>query len=250
MLVIPKILESCFSVNDELNYHWNEKTSSDYYFNYINEKLSKALWSLNHKATVGLATALSEWVLWRLIKVSKQDLSWEITAIEAMWAGIIDKHYIKEWNYESDIQIDKVKGPLWVVLNCMDDIRYNYLEGDIFINAKVSTIAAIARLITPDTLLFDDWLTSCVKKSAKLFSVEYDRNECNNPNEYYNSSHELPIPREFYFDPAFDYSTENVDELLAAFVSSLDYKKNEFLNSPEVMIENGYTGIPYEYKKK
>lgn len=250
MLVMPKILKSHFSINDELNYEWDKEKCGIYYHEYINEKLSRVLWSLNHKATVGLATALSEWILWRLTLSNQNEFTQDFNSLEAIWVGLVDKKYIIDLLGKRKKEGDKVMGPLWVTFKCMEDVRYNYIEGKMFINEKVSSLAAIARLVTPDSGFFDNWLSNTIKKAVELFPAEYYRGECNDLRERYDSSGELPIPREFYFDPAFDYSTENVDTLLTDFLSSLDYKNNEFLNSPEVMIENGYIGIPYEYKKK
>ncbi|QBH97023.1 hypothetical protein EKN56_11830 [Limnobaculum zhutongyuii] len=247
MLVIPKILESQFLIESDLNYEWEKEHCRMYYIEYINDKLSHALWQLNHKSTVGLATALAEWILWRLSLSSNNPFIQEFNEIEAMWAGLISKDYIFDSLYKGKKDSDKVMGPLWVTLKCMEDVRFSYIEGKIFINEKLSALAAIARLVTPESQFFDNWIANCIKKAIVLFPAEYDRAECNDPSERYNSSHELPIPREFFFDFDFDYLTANVNKLLTDFISSLDYTVNDFLNPPEVMINNGYVGTPYIY---
>lgn len=250
MLQIPQILDTREFLDAPLDYKWKKEDCRMYYLEYINDKLSHALWNLNHRSTVGLATALAEWSLWRLSPSKQQGFTRELSSLEAMWAGLVDKNYIFDSLYKGKKDEDKVIGPLWVIMKCMEDVRYNYIEGKIFINGKLSALAAIARLVTPEPYFFDNWLTSCIKRASELFPAEYDRSDkrYDNPQERYSSSHEPPIPREFFFEPDFDYSKADIDTLLNNYISSLDYQTNEFLNSPEKMVELGFQGTPYRYE--
>lgn len=92
MLKIPKILDTSEFLDAPLDYKWDEKTSEFYYVDACNDKISGALWALNHKATFGLAIALGEWVFWRISNhIDKGKL---IPVFESHWAGLIDKHYM------------------------------------------------------------------------------------------------------------------------------------------------------------
>jgi hypothetical protein len=53
-----------------------------------------------------------------------------------------------------------------------------------------------------------------------------------------------PIPLEA-LDPDFDYKPEMRKDLLASFLSRLDWKKNPFLRSPDEMKKLGFPGTPY-----
>lgn len=66
----------------------------------------------------------------------------------------------------------------------------------------------------------------------------------------YDSSEELPIPRQFFWDEDFDYKMTDNSKLLNVFLSSISYKDDPFINSPEKMIKAGFQGTPYKYKRK
>lgn len=94
-----------------------------------------------------------------------------------------------------------------------------------------------------------------LKKAALLFPSGYDYSEIlkdvyTYEKRKYNSSDEAVIPRQFFWDEDFDYQAAGNAELINEFLSTLDYKNNEFLNPPKTMLKNGFLGTPYKYESK
>jgi len=68
-----------------------------------------------------------------------------------------------------------------------------------------------------------------------------------NSTDKYDSTAEPVIPRNFYWDVDFDYRTADNTSIINGYLSGLDYRNNQFLSSPETMIEEGFKGTPYKY---
>lgn len=252
MLTIPNILNSDEFLNTPLNYDWNGGSSSFYVVDAQNEKIGRALWLLNHKATLGIATALGEWIFWRLSSYTDRPKVNQI--LEAHWAGVINKHYFFNWAFEEEYLSDVLEGPTWAMLSCLQYPRTIYFQGGFFINKKVSNLAMLARHITSNKKFFDDWFSHILAKSSKLFPAQYDRQEIldnydNYEDEIYDSSQEPAIPRDYYWKK--DYSFEKINNVntINNFLNSLNYEESEFILKPKEMIGEGFDGIPYKYKE-
>lgn len=253
MLNIPTILNNEFFLKSPLNYSWDDVTSSFYYVDAHNEKIGKALWSLNHKATFGVATALCEWIYWRMSEhINRPKVN---QALEAQWAGIIDMHYFFDWEFDEDYLSDPIDGPIWVMLKCISYPREAYVNGYIFINKKIPNLAMLARHISPEPKLFDNWFSHILKKSAELFPAGYDYAEVladfkNREDDIYDSTNEPAIPRCFFWDLNYDPKDSDNNKIINEFLANLNYQENTFLIPPEEMIEDGFAGTPYQYKEK
>lgn len=199
---MPEILNNNKFLIDELLIPWDESKPEYFAYKVQNEKLVDILWMLNHKSTVGLAAAFSEWIFWRLSE--KHNVSAAINSIEALWLSLIDKKYLKNWGYSSSSQDTIYKNILWIVFNSHSYIRDNYIKGDYQIQYRVMNLGMLARHVTPDKKLFDAWLGDCLSRATKLFPAQYDRGDVMAHPEkypkYYDSSNELAIPREFFFN--------------------------------------------------
>lgn len=255
MLTVPNMLNNEFFLGAPLDYKWGNKAAGFYAVDAEKMKLGVALFTINHKATFGIATALMEWVYWR---VSRHiEIPTFLPIIESQWAAIIDKHYSFHKDFENTSLIDEdfnpAVQPIWVMLFVLNSPKYSYFNGRFLINVAVDKLAVLARHISPDKKFFDSWLSHVLKKAAKLFPAQYSYHEViENRKEYFNksydSSDESAIPREFFFEPDYDYNVANNHLLINKFLSSLDYKNNPNLNSPEQMIAEGFAGTPYQYE--
>lgn len=248
---IPEVLNNPEFLDAPLRYKWGKDIVDFYRIDAKNDKIDLAFEKLNHKATYGVITAFCEWIYWR---VFKHDINFPLVemSIKSQWASLIDKRYSFAWNYSGDYVSDVANSTLWTMLKIIITLRDNYYNGHYFFTG-VDKLGLLARYVSPNKDVFDEWLEITIKKAAKLFPAQYDHREIvRNPRDYdwteYDSSGESPIPREFFFDPCYDYETGNDIQLLNRFLSSLDYKNNKLLNSPEKMFELGFTGTPYQYK--
>lgn len=248
---IPFILNNDAFIKDESLILWNESMPDYFAYKVQNSKLVNILWGLNHKATIGLVAALSEWVFWRLS--AKRDVSVAINAIESIWLSLIDKSLLKNWKYTSHPEDTIYKNILWVIFKSHFFIKDNYIKGDYQIQYRVMNLAMLARHITPEKEMFDSWLSDCLSRATKLFPAQYDRGDVmehpENYPKYYDSTAEPVIPREFFFEPGFNYETSNNNELLKRFVNNLNHSNKVFFFTPEELLERGFTGKPYTYEK-
>ncbi|MBF2456584.1 hypothetical protein [Listeria welshimeri] len=250
MLKIPDILNNPSFYDAELDYKWNEDMVVDWHDNVSNKKLFNLFLKLNHKASIGMAAALAEWIYWRLY--TKDDVDILEKHIETLWASLIDKRYVTKWKYKFDPEeYDRIHGVKTVALESLEISNSNYLDGAYNISAELDGQAMLARYICPDKKLFDTWLEDCIRKLIPLFPVEYDRSSKSKPKKngrsYYDSSHEQPIPREFFFSPDFEINSKNTQEELDNYLINLSYKDNDLLNTPETMLAEGFKGTPYRY---
>lgn len=249
MLTIPKILDNAEFLTEKVTFKWDE-TRIDYFtYKVKDNKLVDTLWLLNHKATLGLTAACSEWIFWRLSKIKNVDAA--LNAIEPLWLGLIDKQYIKNWKYTGSRGDTTYFNIIWIIFTCHFFIRDNYIKGDHQIQFRVMNIIKLARHVTSDKHMFDNWLNDCINRSIKLFPTLYDRGRTlGGITIGYDSSTELAIPREFYFEPGFDYETADIDGLLEKYINEVDHSNKVFFWSATELIEQGFQGIPYKYELK
>lgn len=257
MLTIPKILDIPEFYDAPLDYKWNNSIE-DRITTIAPEKVIDIVVKLNHKAQVGLATACSELIYWRLYKFhekNRQDLTDYITFIEAAWASIIDKLYLAVEMSPLDYGDNKVEFVLYNTDALFRPVAKRYTNGSYFTYELVANIVAIAKHISPDKDVFDSWLIDCLKRSKVLFPAQYDVDDIifERPiykKMIYDSSSEPAIPREFYFTPDFDYRTADIAAINQAYLDKLDDKNNPYLNSPEKMLGMGFQDTPYKYEPK
>lgn len=69
MLTLPKILDNPEFLTEKIKFRWDETQIGYFTYNAKNNKLVDTLWLLNHKTTIGITAACSEWIFWRLSKI-------------------------------------------------------------------------------------------------------------------------------------------------------------------------------------
>lgn len=257
MLKMPNIIEKNKIISKDLDYKWSrnieEKIDED-----INDNVFSALCKLNYKVVMGLAIASSEWIFWRLKdwrkKLSNLDMPSYFLYTEAHWIGLINKYYLKEWRYGiafSDIEKNKIEPILWIVTKKFEYIRLSYSRNDPSLYGDATRIIMIARHICGNYDLFDNWLKDILKKSMPLFpNKQWENEDWDNLNKSYDSNQDPFIPRDFYFNPDYHYAENNLLAMQRKLLAQADYHTNQFLNSPEEMLNEGFQGIPYQINEK
>ncbi|MBF2386573.1 hypothetical protein [Listeria welshimeri] len=154
MLKIPGILNNTSFYDAELDYKWNSDMRYEWDEKVSNSKLFNLFLKLNHKASIGMAAALAEWIYWRLHK--KDDIYILSKYIETLWADIIDKRYVKKWEFEfNPDEDDIIHGVKTIAIESLERSNRNYLNGRYNISAELDGQAMLARYICPDKNLFD-----------------------------------------------------------------------------------------------
>ncbi len=256
MLQIPQLLDTPEFLDAKLDYKWNSSIE-DRMTEKVSDKLFDAVCPLNHKAQMGIALAMTEFIYWRLHKFCEKeniDLTIPFSFVEAAWPGIIDKQYAISLPPRIFEETGNVK--IGAVIENTDAflsyVATGYLNGSYFAYESVPSIIALARHIAPDKDWFDKWSTDIFSRALKLFPAQYNVDDIiferpTYKKMMYDSSNEPPIPREFFFESGFDYKTADITALNQVYLKNLDLD-NPFLNPTQKMIENGFQGTPYKYK--
>lgn len=262
MLLQPELFKKINYLHKPLAYKWTEAMSERAVARDVEqEKLLSLLCQLNYKAVFGLGAAAGEWIFWRFphwrSEVSGKNMDVAFQATEAHWYGLINKHYIYTWTnttlYE-DLPKgkDRIERPIWVTHRLQERTRYSYIGTEPSLYGDVTRLLILARYISSEEVLFDAWLTDCLKRATKLFpNQQWPADEeltRENMDSGYDSNNDPFIPREFYFTSNFDYESADLVEMQQILLKQADYKANDLLNPPEDMIAEGFQGIPYQLK--
>lgn len=233
----------------KLNYSWN-KAIKYHLLEERNPILMKQLLKLNFKATMGFATAAAEWITWRLenfrYQFHNKNMNEERFYIEAQYIGLIDKHYI--WNLDTEEDLpdeDKIETPIYQLDRFSLFVRDWYITTRFGLHHRTCNILMLARHVTEQDKLFDDWLVNRLKLAISLFPNKSVDSE-NKPIEGYDSSQDPFIPREFFFDMEFDYGKANLLQMQKNLLLHVNNGKNRYLAPPNEMIKEGFLGIPYQ----
>lgn len=188
---------------------------------------------LNHKATVGLALACAEWVLWQFEEV--ENIEPYLETVHELWYGLVYASYIDQLVLEKCKAFANAADPNTAFSGCIEiifrSLYYNqdrYLTGSHGIQYKVLSLVKLARYVAPDKKAFDQWFDHILSKSLEQFPATFSRSEyIRHPEKFgvYDTEKEAFIPRQFYFEPDFIYTTEKADEIEQTYYSNLSLSK-------------------------
>ena len=216
-----------------------------------NNRLSAIVKKLGYKAAFGVAAALTELIHLRSKTYFPnvgfdQEFAWRF---EALWASTIDPNYLKSFKFENryfdENEVLTPHSANWSVIRHM---AREYTKGSFYIHRYLINLSMLARHLVKDKKMFDNWFAEMIRKTVEAFPCSYDYADLDFDNVLarYDCSADAPVPREFFFDPEFEYSEEAAKPVLNTFLKSLDYENNPWLCTPEEMLEKGFKGTPYE----
>ncbi|WP_139357228.1 hypothetical protein [Leptospira alexanderi] len=201
-----------------------------------------------------LGAAIQEWVLWRLH--NKINIELYLYHIDAVQAWMIDYRYKDDEKLKGSIPEDtKINSALgdavWMMRLISSDEYWEIPEPSY---SAVSLKSIAKQLIQPEgKTAFTKWLSWAHDRILELAPTPKrflkDPDEFESEEEYHKAGRPYfgePIPLEA-LNPDFDYKPQMRKKLLSDFLSRLDYKKNPFLRSPEMMKKLGFKGTPYQY---
>lgn len=241
--------------NAKLKYIWYQGIDIRF-MEQRNPRLYNQLIKLNCKAATGLTIAACEWILWRLESWREKDSNLQKEYLQALWISLISKEYTTKEEVGSTVgsKLSKEEEPMELINYYYNDIRLNYNVHHPSIYYNAVNMIELARYVSDDTDFFDSWFNSIIGQSTELFPVptddldekgvfQFNEDEDFDP---YQMIKEPFIPREFYFEPGFDYQTADLKQLQKKLLDSVDYNENRFLSSPERMISIDFVGVPYQ----
>lgn len=233
----PLIIVESKSIGHAIDFKWNKK-KIDKILDPLegNEELENALLQINHKASIGLTAALMEWVHWRYIGYTKMNTDTQ-KRIEALWCSISSIENTKPLIFDADFDMNAsghINGPLWIALMNVRIIDLMYRNGSYFLQSELIGLILLARHITPSKKVFDKWFNRTIEALKREYPCQYSINNFNEAEDaVYDSSHEAPICRSFFFDPEFQNSNEASEKAINDLMGNLDSKENHFLCFPK-----------------
>lgn len=247
MLESPIDITKSNCVGSPIVFEWNDRLLSKFaYERELNPRLSEALYEINYRANVSLAVSVFEWFVRRFEGIF--DLDDAFFRLESAWACTINPHYLNLSAFKTYSFGQNTEGTGGDVLTTGIDRIWKplkeYAKASIGMPGVCVNLSLLTRHVMADSKAFDTWLESAMRKAASTFPREvasYD-----SESGVYNFTLEKIVPREFFFDPDFQYSDESATQVLQEFLDSLEPEANPYLLSTDHMKQNGYTREPYK----
>ncbi|MCL1919429.1 MAG: hypothetical protein FWG14_14240 [Peptococcaceae bacterium] len=252
---MTNMIESMLELyNPQIEFEWETRHATNFLSDYLtNDRLFNVLNKVGYKAVMGVATTLTELIQLRSeIRYPYIDAVREFAPkIEALWAAAINPFYLRKYNFDYEyFDKDKIQSTYfsnWFVLRY---VAGRYIKGWCYIHRYLVNLSMLTRHLMPNRNLFDKWFAETLCKTAEVFPCAYDYDDLDRDDKkeiaVYDCSNDPPVPREFFFDPKFQYSEETAKPVLNTFLQSLDYNSNPWLSTPEEMLIKGFKGTPYE----
>jgi hypothetical protein len=223
----------------QLNFPWDDWKASKA-FTFEAGKLLKLLDKISIRGRLALGTGVIEWISYRFSSVNDDPAVEQI--IEAGWCGIVDANYMRYVEFDRDKWLGPVKGPLWCALTWYVPMIFFSEQGDEVIESGLDYLIRLTMHVIPRPMVFEQWLEKCIDRLIKLYPcIKEDPFS----NLFGEEDRRGPLLSREVLDINSEYVPENAKKSINSFFKSVEYKANPFLNSPEVMLENGFEGKPY-----
>lgn len=203
--------------------------------------LADRMAALSHRANVAMCTATAEWVVWRFEQLSADPEPHEF--LEAAWAAGVHTAYAGFPEFEDDDWRGPVRGPIRMALEILADLIWG--RDDTAPGENAAWLSNLAELVIADVRPFRAWREECIRRLERFHPRPPEAEEVVFSDEIDVGSW---VPRELFdltapFDPALTRTR------IAAFVATLDPRRNRYLNSPDEMREfPDYEGEPYQVR--
>lgn len=203
---------------------------------------------LSSCASAALATAATEWTLFRLTTAETYPSAYMY--VEAAWAGIIDLLYLNNFriSVEGDL-VPKVLGCFGTYRACdlLARVFHYLLKPDNYNDALLTeTCLKLARDVQPQKKHFDAWLEAAFERLTLLYPKPPIR-EGAKCTEIAQTIIGAPVPRQA-LETTTKFDMAQADNYLDKYLQNLDYTNNPYLRTPEEMLELGFTGVPYRWE--
>ncbi|KAF2511853.1 hypothetical protein [Flavobacterium foetidum] len=231
---VPKVILESKSIGHAIDFKWNKKKINELLDPLDeNEDLENLLMQINHKASVGLAAALLEWIYWRFTGCVTETHDTQ-KRIEALWCSIDNPEKTNPLLFDTDFEIPasgSVNGPLWIAHMNVRMIDTLYRKGSYYLQNELVGLVLLARHITPKKKVFDRWFNRVMVELICFYPCEYQNLELDDMDEsVYDSSNEPVICRDFFFDSEFKLTNQASEDAIHGFIDNLNYQANQFLN--------------------
>jgi hypothetical protein len=249
-LSIPAYLKTTNIQDSTIRYLWDD-WNLDLAEEPVDEDLVTRLKAVSQRAILAFACGSGEWMVYRFARLNDDPAPWNF--LEAAWAMMIDARYSgygtgTGWQEHSGTGWEgPVKGPIRRALELLESsIQQVAWHGHTdppgysgFLAVNAGMISALICHVMTDAAPYRSWCGQVLQRIESIYPY--------NPNDPLGDV----IPRQAV-DPNYDFQVEQTEALIRQFLSSLNYRSNIFLSSPEGMLasyegEEDFKGTPYDF---
>jgi len=220
----------------EVRYVWDEWASKkSIYRREGDAELRELVRALSQRGRIALAAGIAEWLVCRFRPLLYKMLPFY--ALEAAWAGVVDRRYVLPLPSFADKDKDEWSGPVMGVIRrglglVNDTIDLGWANGD---TARIPVkITNLTRYVLPDTRDFTAWVMATIERLRALSPLEGD--------DFVGEV----VPREA-LDCRHDFDPQTIESSIQRFLGEISSKRNPYLASRETMLEWGFYGEPYTF---
>lgn len=235
-LPIPSYIVDASVESPEVRYVWDEwANKKGIYRRDDDAELRERVVVLSQRGRIALTSGVADWLVYRFRPLLDNRLP--LDAVEAAWAGVIDRKYVLPLaefrDQDKDDWSGPVKGPIRRgLLFANDIIDMGWSNGDTL--QLVVKITNLVRYVLPQTTGFESWLTAAIER-LKILSPML-------PGDFVGEV----VPREA-LDPNSSFDPRTTEPLIQQFLSRLRPAENPYLASRQTMLEWGFRGEPYTF---
>jgi hypothetical protein len=244
-LQVPKYLQVSDIQNPIVRYEWDDWQDLPA-LDVPDDAIGSRLVELSKRAVLAFMCGTAEWIVYRYAKLCDISIPWSY--LEAAWAMIIDVHYGDSggavgWEAYTTETEAEWRGPVkQPIADALLRLEPSIQELALYATDPVgdaSVLATLAKYVLPQISPFEDWANQVLDRLEAIYPIEVDD----------ELGDAIPRPA---IDPEFPFRLDESEVLINRFLSSLDYRSNKFLSTPEGMLnsesELAFTGVPYEYR--
>jgi hypothetical protein len=232
-LLVPRYIDAANIQDNTIRYRWDD-WNVEQAEEPIDEEFYKRLEGVSQRSNAALTIATAEWIIHRFATFA--DITLPQQYVEAGWAQVVDFRYgAVHWDMYAEEQAwsGPVLRPIWTAMYRIQ-FALEVAKDDETPELRAAWITKLAPYLMTDPSPYQMWLNAVM---ARLQSL-YRRDPLETLGEV--------VPREA-LDPQYPFAIEQTEPLINRFLSTLDYRSNPFLASPEAMLAEGLEGTAYAF---
>jgi hypothetical protein len=235
-LSVPSHIANAHIDSNEVRYAWDEwADKDDIYHRASDQSLREGVTPLSQRGRIALANGVAEWLVYRFSPLLENRLPFD--ALEAAWAGVVDRKYVLPLASFRDDDQEAWSGPVMGVIRrgllfVNDIIDLGWERGEtrgLFIR-----LTNLTGYVLPQTAEFEAWLATVIGRLAGISP--------RTPSDWVGDV----VPREA-LDLRRQVEPESTERLIQEFLATLTPKANPFLASRKTMVDWGFKGEPYRF---
>lgn len=239
--VSPYIAETLMN-HPLVHFVWDD-TRVDEDFLFEPDNFLKQMSSVSLRAKIAVGIAMYEWVVYRFSSVSDDVVPYQI--LEASWCANVRREYMEYFELDREEWLGPIRGPLWCGMTWLTPMIFFSDDNPDEWESGLSFLSCLAVHVLPPSSGFEDWLNNVAVRMHRFYPSSPEDPFEDLFGEKEEERRGPLVPREV-LDPHFEFQPDMTDGLIDQFLRKVDYQSNPFLKSPELMLEEGFVGTPYQ----